>query len=81
MIHRISRIDGFDPLHRFDSRLERLKQHLDRNDRIEFRYRSRKLTGRVVELHRRAVVVSFELNGKEITKPVTYGSVLKVLNR
>jgi hypothetical protein len=54
---------------------------LNRNDRIEFRYRSRKLSGRVVDLRRRAVIVSFELGGREITRPVSYSSILKVLNR
>jgi hypothetical protein len=68
-------------LRRFDSRIEQLRQLLNRNDTIEFRYRSRKLTGRVVDLRRRAVIVTFELGGREITRPVSYGSIIKVLNR
>lgn len=81
MIRRISGIGSFSPLRRFDSRMAWLREHLNRNDRIEFRYRSRKLIGRVVDLRRRAVIVTFELGGREITRPVTYGSILKVLNR
>lgn len=77
---RISGIGSSSPLRGFDSRIERLRQLLNRNDRIEFRYRSRRLSGRVVDLRRRAVIVSFELGGREITRPVSYGSILKVLN-
>jgi hypothetical protein len=69
------------PLRRIESRTELLRKNLDRNDRIQFRYRSRRLTGRVVDLRQRAVIVSFQLQGQEVTKPVTYGSILKVLNR
>ena len=81
MIRRVSGIGSFSPLRRFDSRIEQLRQLLNRNDTIEFRYRSRKLTGRVVDLRRRAVIVTFELGGREITRPVSYGSIIKVLNR
>ena len=81
LIRRVSGIGSFSPLHRFDTRVERLRQLLNRNDTIEFRYRSRRLTGRVVDLRRRAVIVSFELGGRKFTRPVSYGSILKVLNR
>jgi hypothetical protein len=54
---------------------------LNRNDRIEFRYRSRRLIGTVVDLRRRVVILSFELGGRKITRPVSYGNILKVLNR
>ena len=81
MIRRVSGIGSFSPLRRYDSRMERLRQLLNRNDRIEFRYRSRRVRGTVVDLRRRAVIVSFQLGGREITRPVSYGSILKVLNR
>lgn len=81
LIGRVSGIDSLSPLGRFDSRLARLKQQLNRNDRIEFRYRSRRLTGTVVDLRQRALIVTFELEGREITRPVSYGSILKVLDR
>ena len=74
-------IDGPGRIGRIDSRAERLRQHLDRNDRIEFRYRSRRFRGTVVELRRNALIVSFKLKGEEVARPVAYGSILKVLNR
>jgi hypothetical protein len=81
LIRQVSGIGSFSPFHRYDSRMERLRQLLNRNDRIEFRYSSSRLTGRVVDLYSRAVIVSFKLGGREVTRPVGYGSILKVLNR
>ncbi|MBN2551551.1 MAG: hypothetical protein JXB06_02225 [Spirochaetales bacterium] len=81
MIRRVSGIGSLSPLRSQDTRAERLKQHLNRNDRIEFRYRSGRLTGRVVDMRERAVIVTFEQEGREITRPVSYGSILKILNR
>jgi hypothetical protein len=81
LIGRVSGIGSYSPLRRFGTRMERLKQLLNRNDRIEFRYRSRRFTGTVVDLRRRTLIVSFKLGGREITRPVSYGSILKVLNR
>jgi hypothetical protein len=81
MVRRVSGIGSFSPLRRFDSRMARLRELLNRNDKVEFRYRSRRMTGRVVDLRSRAVIVTFEMGGREVTRPVSYGSILKVLNR
>ena len=81
MIRRVSGIGSYSPLRSFSSRMERLKQLLNRNDRIEFRYRSRRMTGTVVDLRRRTLIVSFQLGGREVTRAVSYGSILKVLDR
>jgi hypothetical protein len=61
--------------------MARLRELLNRNDKVEFRYRSGRMTGRVVDLRSRAVIVTFETGGREITRPVSYGSILRVLNR
>ena len=81
MVRGVSGIGSFSPFHRYDGRMESLRQLLNLNDRIEFRYRSSRLTGRVVDLYSRAVIVSFNLGGHEVTRPVGYGSIIKVLNR
>lgn len=52
MVDRISGFGGFRPLQRFSSRFELLRRNLERNDRIEFRYRGRKHIGRVMDLRK-----------------------------
>ena len=81
MIDRVSNFGAFSRSRISADRTERMRRHLQLNDRVLLRYRGQRYTGRVVDLQQRAVIVSFELGGKELTEPLTYSNILKVLTR
>ncbi len=81
MIDRVSNVGAFLRSRMSVNRTEWIRRHLQINDRVVLRYRGQRYRGRVVDLRQRAVIVSFELGGKEVTEPLTYSNILKVLTR
>jgi hypothetical protein len=81
VIERVSGAGNYGLLRRLDGRAKRLREQLERNDRIEFRHRSRRFTGTVAELRPNALVVPFELKDEEVTRPVASGGILTIPNR